>query len=163
MEVIKSPNESLHEATNHWFEKTINELAADHLTYETNTINPQTKELYEKMATGKKDELMLHFTENLQQYYFREILNKFFTELFVVRKSQKPNKMAFDYKGKQIMIWVEIPDDNEKMEDDIFMAEAMSNYNFSNTGFNLSATIVEHSDHLDIPPHYVNFVFQKVS
>jgi hypothetical protein len=163
MEVIKSPNESLHEATTNWFEKTISELAADHLTYETKTIDPHTKELYEKMATGKKDELMLHFTENLKQYYFREILNKFFTELFIVRKSQKPNKMAFDYKGKQIMIWVEIPDDNEKMENDIFMAEATSNYNFSNTGFNLSATIVEDSDHLDTPPHYVNFEFQKVS
>jgi len=163
MEVIKSPNESLHEATKHWFEKTINELAADQLTYETNTIHPQAKEIYERMATGKIDEVMLQMTETLQQYYFKEILGKFFNELFNVRKSKKPNKLAFDYKGKQIMIWVEIPDNDEKMEDNIFMAEAKANYNFSNTGFNLSATIVEESDHLEIPPHYVNFEFQKVS
>lgn len=163
MEVIKESNKSLQDATNNWFEKTINELAADQLTYETNTIRPQTKEMYERMATGKIDEVMLQLTESLQQYYFREILGRFFNELFNVRKSKKPNKLAFDYKGKQIMIWVEIPDDDQKMEDTIFMAEATANYNFRNTGFNLSATLVEESDHLEIPPHYVNFEFQKIS
>ncbi|MDR7132054.1 hypothetical protein J2X69_004420 [Algoriphagus sp. 4150] len=149
-------------ATNDWFEKTIVGLSADQLTYETKTLDPQSREFYEQIATGNLSELMQKMTVNMQQYYFKEIINAFFTELFTIRKSKKPKKLAFDYKGKQIMIWVEIPENDEKMEDDIFLSEATANYKFSNTGFNLSATIVEDSDKLPIPPHYINFEFQKV-
>lgn len=148
--------------TSDWFEKTIVSLAADQMTYETNTLDPKSRDFYEKIATGEISELMQGIAQKMQQYYFREIIQSFFTEFFIVRKSEKPKKLAFDYKGKQIMVWAEIPENNEKMENDIFMSEAIANHQFRDTGFNLSITVVEDCDNLSIPPHYVNFEFKKI-
>lgn len=89
-----------------------------------------------------------------QKYYFTKILGEFFHVLLDQRKSKIPNKVAFHHKGKQIMGWFEIPNGDEQMEDNIFIAEAFVNSKFSNTDFSISATVVEEEDVLDVPGHY---------
>jgi hypothetical protein len=65
-----------------------------------------------------------------------------------------PKKIAFNHKGKQIMAWFEISNGDEIIEDNIFIAEAIVNSNFENSGFSISATVVEEEDNLEIPGHY---------
>lgn len=152
---------SIKEKTSDWFEKTIHDLSADKLTYETSTLNSESKGFYEIMASGDVEVLMETVSSTMQKYFFTELIRSFINELFMVRKSSHPKKLAFDYKGKQIMIWVEIPFNDEKMEDNIFLSEAVVNYKFINSGFNISTTIVEDSDRLAIPPHYINFEMER--
>ena len=66
-----------------------------------------------------------------------------------------PIKLAFNHFGHEILVWAVIEDDNEDMEDGLFRAETVINAKHSDTNYALSTTILEESDNLDIPNHYV--------
>lgn len=153
--VIDKP--SIPQATSDWFAKSIHELETDKISYEKDIIDPKAKAMYEAFATMQIDEVMAAMSQTTQKYHFSALIRSFLKELIGVRKAGFPKKLAFDYKGKQVMVWIEISDNDEEMEDKIFLSEAVINHQFENTGFNLSATVVESSDNLPIPPHYVPF------
>lgn len=154
MNAVEKENPSIRDKTESWFSELIHSIEVKKLTYEQDTISHEEKSLYEAMATKNQDQILSDMVMVTQRYYFTKLINEFFKELFGVRKSKEPLKIAFDHKGKQIMTWLEIPNGDEQMEDNIFLAEAVVNSNFAKTGFSISATVVEEQDGLAIPGHY---------
>ena len=59
-----------------------------------------------------------------------------------------------DLSDASVLVWAEIADDDELMEDQLRLAQAKINAQYSQYGFYLSSTIVEESDCMPIPSHY---------
>lgn len=91
---------------------------------------------------------------SVRNNFAKKIISEFFHVLLDQRKSEMPNKVAFHHKGKQIIGWFEIPNGDEQMEDNIFIAEAFVNSKFSNSGFIISSIVVEEEHRFDIPEYY---------
>lgn len=154
MNAVEKENPSIRDKTENWFSEFIHSLEVKKLNYQQDMINPDDKKFYEGLATKTNDQFYEDMVVFTQKYYFTRLINDFFQHLFVVRKSKAPTKIAFDHKGKQIMTWLEIPTGDEEMEDNIFIAEATVNSIFAETGFSISATVVEEEDGLSVPGHY---------
>ena len=65
-----------------------------------------------------------------------------------------PDKIAFELSNYKVLVWAEIDMDDETTEQELILAEAITNANYSKYGLYISTTIVEKQDNLDIPPHY---------
>lgn len=154
MSAVEKHTSSIRDKTENWFNDFIHSLEVKKLTYSANTLSKDDQSFFEGMATKSNDQLLEDMLITTQKYYFTIILGEFFNMLFEKRKSNMPNKIGLDHKGKQIMAWFEIPNDDEQLEDTIFIAEAVVNSKFANTGFSISATVVEEEDRLEIPGHY---------
>ena len=53
-----------------------------------------------------------------------------------------------------VLVWAEINDDDEQMEDKLILSEAKINAKYHLYGFDMESTIVETSDKLPVPNHY---------
>lgn len=145
---------SVKEVTSNWFGEYIHSLELKKLQYEGDMMPEEEKKMMENIANQDIEELMGGVVSKAQIFYFKKIINAFLRDLILKRKANIPKKLAFDHKGQQVMIWVEIPDNSEDQEDKIFLAEAKVNAMFDQTGFSLSVTVVETSDCLEVPSHY---------
>ena len=56
--------------------------------------------------------------------------------------------------NSKLLVWSEIEDNDEDMEDALLIAEAKVNGKYQKDGFYINSTIVEKSDNLSIPNHY---------
>ena len=109
-------------------------------TFYTNIINQDfdaTNKILRVQSTG---------------YFIAKIVNCYLNELY----SHKffPQKLAFDFSDAKILVWAQIPSDNEDFENALILAEAEANAKYADNGFYISSTIVEDGDNLPIPPHY---------
>lgn len=154
MSAIEKKKFSVKEKTENWFNDFIHSLEVKKLTYSSNTLRKEDQYFFEGLATKGQDQLLEDMLITSQKYYFTKIISEFFKVLLIQKKSRMPKKVAFNHKGKQIMAWFEIEDGDEIVEDNIFIAEAIVNSNFENSGFSISATFVEEDDKLEIPGHY---------
>ncbi len=155
MSAIEKDSSSVKEKTENWFNDFIHSLEVKKLTYSSNTLSKEDQSFFEGMATKNHDLLLENMLVSIQKYYFTKILSEFFQILLVQKESGMPKKVAFNHKGKQIMAWLETPNGDEQQEDNIFIAEAVVNSKFANTGFSISATVVEEEDNLEVPGHYL--------
>lgn len=154
MSAIEKHTSTIKEKTEGWFNEFIHSLEVKKLTYSSNALSKEDQSFFESMATKSNDQLLEDMLITTQKHYFTKILGEFFHVMLEQRKSNMPNKVALDHKGKQIMAWFEIPNGDEQLEDNIFIAEAVVNSKFSKTGFSISATVVEQEDRLNVPGHY---------
>lgn len=146
--------------TKDWFEDTINSLGLDKMLYETGTLMPQKKRLYEDIASDSV-KAMAEMGKVSRQYYFSEIIVDFFTVLFQEKQSDVPFKIAMDYKDREVRMWLEIPDEDEILEDNIYLSEAKVNYKFESSGYGMSVTVVEKSDCINVPSHYITLKMNR--
>jgi hypothetical protein len=154
MPTIEKKDFSVKEKTENWFTDFIHSLEVKKLTYSSNTLKKEDQFFFEGLATKSQDQLLEDMMITSQKFYFTKIISEFFNVLLNQKKSRMPKKIAFNHKGKQIMAWFEISNGDEIIEDNIFIAEAIVNSNFENSGFSISATVVEEEDNLEIPGHY---------
>lgn len=146
--------------TKDWFEDTINSLGLDKMLYETGTLMPQKKRLYEDIASDSV-KAMAEMGKVSRQYYFSEIIVDFFTVLFQEKQSDVPFKIAMDYKDREVRMWLEIPDEDEILEDNIYLSEAKVNYKYESSGYGMSVTVVEKSDCINVPSHYITLKMNR--
>ena len=89
----------------------------------------------------------------VSQLVISEMLRQYFTTLNQNVKVLK--KLAFELSDSKILVWAEISEDDENIEDALLLAEAKVNGEFSKAGFRLLTTIVEDCDELKVPEDYV--------
>lgn len=142
--------ENQQEGIEQWFDELIGELKSHELQLKTGTASEELKNFYEKIMGGEFEDVFQQQRIAAQRYFVKKIILEFLEEL----GDQRPQKIAFDYNDSEILVWAEIATDDEAMEDHILSAEASINAKYHPYGFDISTTIVEKEDQLEIPNHY---------
>lgn len=135
-----------------WFETFIDDLKTDHMLLSQGVAGEEKRNLYTalmqkdaiKLAENSRKFSTMIFVKSLVEDYIKELKNQ----------DKLPLKLALGLSDSKILVWSEIEDNNEEMEDALIMAEARVNGKYYNHGFYVNSTIIEKSDNLDIPPHY---------
>ena len=111
------------------------------------------------MISGKEDEVFKKIRFEASQLLIERVIKSFIAELSS-RKSL-PEKLAFALTPSTIMVWAEINDDDERVEDGILLSESKANAFAKQYDFALDTMIVEKCDGLEIPSHYYPIHIRK--
>lgn len=133
-----------------WFDELIGQLKSHQVQLETGTAREEVKDFYDKMMDGELEDVFQQQRLTAQRYFVQKIIVEFLSLL----GNKKPHKLAFDYNDSEILVWAEIANDDEAMEDHLLAAEASINAKYHPYGFDISITIVEEDDQMEIPNHY---------
>lgn len=138
-----------------WFDKVVGDLRTDQLCLETGIADQESRTVYKALITGEETSLHSMLRSSSSFYFTKSILIEYLKNLEI--KKDEPFKLSFDYTDAKVLVWAEIEDDDEVMEDRLIIAQAKTNAKFYEYGFSISTTIVEKGDRITKPPHYTNF------
>lgn len=110
------------------------------------------KHMYNTFANGSAAEINALGRNTSTVFFIGGILNEY-VEIVKAKKIQLC-KLAFDFSDSKVLVWAEVAEDDETSMDQLILAEAKINANYSKYGFHLSTTVVETSDNMPIPIPY---------
>jgi hypothetical protein len=139
-----------------WFADFIQELTVKKIAYFTQTMSDAEARHFEFLSTANEEEIFNH-TRELSKIYFSK---KIIVEYVKLIRSIPTRTLAFDLSGSEILVWIEIDNNREDIERALILAEASVNAEFYKIGFRIDSVIVEESDHLKIPSHYLTLQTQ---
>lgn len=137
-----------------WFDEFIAKILTHKLLLDTDIADAQTKFFYEMAMSGNDDGLALSSLMSSNQHFIKKIVLEY---LKSVSKEDLPVKLGLDLNGSEILVWAQIADADTSTEDRLLLLEAEVNGKYHEFGFDLTTTIVENSDGMTMPSHYVNF------
>lgn len=152
MPIAQSTEHQLNEQMRAWFDAFMNHLRVDRMSLGTNTATAEKQSFYQRMATANAADLALTSRTQSSQYFLGRLILDYVQEL--AQRQVEPRQLAMDFSDASVLVWAEIDDDDEPMEDQLRLAQAKINAQYSQYGFYLSSTIVEKSDCMVIPSHY---------
>lgn len=85
-------------------------------------------------------------------------IQKAFKEFIVALKSEKDakiKKLAVETSGSKLLVWAEVEDDDRASLRSILYADSVANLKIDELGYSISTTVVETSDEVPVPSHYV--------
>ncbi|MFA6056761.1 MAG: hypothetical protein WC756_01080 [Taibaiella sp.] len=139
-----------------WFDNLLDDVTSairtDQLMMETDTASKSTISFYDALFSKNDAELMKQFNTLYSKVVIRELLFGYIDELKSIKKL--PKRLAMDLSEGKILVWAEINEDDEEVENALLLTEAKLNAKFAGKGLHLSSFIVEESDHFPIPNHY---------
>lgn len=135
-----------------WFENLIADIRVDQIQIEAGVADTDKAEFYRNLMSGKQDEVFKKIRFEASQLLIERVVKTFIAEL----SSRKcfPEKLAFALTPSTIMVWAEINDDDDRVEDGILLSESKVNAFAKQYDFALDTMIVEKSDKLEVPSHY---------
>jgi hypothetical protein len=136
-----------------WFGNLISTLRIDQLKLETGTADEGTKTFYHHAIAGNYEEVLKSVRKDVTKGIISTVVIKFLKELN--EREAIANKLAFCLTPAKVRVWVEINDDDEVLEDKILLAEAKVNVYAREFDMSIDTMIVEESDRLGIPAHYI--------
>ncbi len=147
-------NQSQESATEAWFDSMVANLRYDQTLFENEILEGNKKKVYDAMISGDEDFIHNYARQTSSTFFITNMVEAYFKEL--IKTKAKPSKIALELSNSKILVWAEIVEDDELMEDALILAEAKINAFFSKYGFHISSTIVDDSDSLEVPEHYRN-------
>jgi hypothetical protein len=142
-----------------WFENLVEHLQVDKVAMELGIADPQKSALYENAISGNQNALLKSLRNQANEYFIERIVKSFIAE--ISQRKALPLKLAFSLSPSTILAWVEIKENDEKTEDQILLAEAKVNSIARDYNFSIDTMIVEDSDKLPLPPHYIEVKFKN--
>lgn len=139
-----------------WFSDVIDHIKVDHFMISTDTAPAEKKEFYTNLIHGNTEVIMGNLRDGSSQYFIARILGDYINALKAT--NNLPLKLAMGLSDSKILVWAEINDDDDAMEDALLIAEAKVNGKYVKNGFFINSTIIEKSDNLPIPPHYQTLI-----
>jgi hypothetical protein len=136
-----------------WFDNFVATLRVHKMQLDTYTASNEIRKMYDVFFSGNTDNMASMSKNNAQRHFVSKMLVDYVG--FISKNS--PLKLAFDFNDSNVLVWAEIPDDDELMERILIMAEAKINAKYHDFGFDMTTTLVETRDYLSIPNHYVSF------
>lgn len=133
-----------------WFDEFIAAIRTHQLQLETDTASEGLKKMYDIAIHGTSNQLAELSKVSANQHFIKKIIVSYIKEV----EDKMPKKLAFDLDDSEVLVWAEITDDKDEMEDFLLLAEAKVNAEFHKYGYDLTSTIVEERDNLSIPNHY---------
>jgi hypothetical protein len=152
MDTINQNSNTIDNQIKDWFDNIVATLRKDEVLYETGMLDQEAKEIYDAFLSGNEPDIAYMAHSQAKMYFLKNMFFAYLSEL--KRRNAIPLKLAFDISKSKLLVWAEIEDDNERMEDELILAEAKVHYKYYPYGYSISSTIVEKSDNLQIPPHY---------
>ena len=138
---------------NTWFDEFIAMIKTHELQLETNTATEDIKKFYDIITNGSDNQLAELNKETANQHFIKKIIVSYLNEI----QQKKPLKLAFDLDDSEVLVWAEIENDDDEIENFLLLAEANVNADFHRYEYDLTSTIVEKRDGLSIPNHYSTF------
>lgn len=135
-----------------WFGDFISQIKVDHLLMTNEIAPPATKKFYDAIINGDEGSVVSQMRNTSSSYFIKKILVEYVKEL--TDNGHLPLRLAFGLSDSKLLVWSEIEDDNEDMENALLIAEAKVNGAYQKNGFYISSTIIEKSDNLSVPAHY---------
>jgi len=136
-----------------WFAEFIQALSVKKIAYSSQAMTDEESRQYEFFATASEADIINRAREGSDIYFSKKIVVEYLKEIHAIPK----RKLAFDLSGSEILVWIETENDNEDIEKQLILAEAKINAEFYRYGYRIDSMIVEESDHLSVPTHYVTF------
>ncbi|MCB9032422.1 MAG: hypothetical protein H6553_01140 [Chitinophagales bacterium] len=139
-----------------WFDDLINQLHIDHLQLSTKTADADKENFYQNLISNNVDGMLDSMNKDRMQYYISNILFSYSKELFIrLQNNIDKIKIAVDYSSTKLLVWSEIPSENEAYyEDALLLSEAKVSAIYFDRGFSISSTIVSKEDNIKIPTQY---------
>lgn len=140
-----------------FFGRFIHHVKTDHLMIEKGVASQETKEFYDTMSSGNIDSILQKTMEDVNHFYYRNIINTFLDLTDSFKESIK--NVSFDISGTKILVWAVIKDqsDYDDVEHKLIMSEAKVNAEFYDKGYHMDVTFVEEEDNIPTPPHYFQY------
>lgn len=135
-----------------WFTGIVGRLEADHFMLKENVASEDTTQHYAPFINEDEDQIYTSSKMASSIYFIKKMLNDYINEL--QNRNVKLNQLALDLSRSKILVWAEVADDDENAINQLILAEAKTNSNCYNTGFDIATTVVEASDMIAVPPHY---------
>lgn len=136
-----------------WFENLIFGMKTDEIPFQPMMTDENTRALYQHIIAGDDGTIFKNIRREATQVLVKNIIHKFLHE--VIDRNALPDTLAFSLTPTTILVWAEIDDDNEALEDNILMAEAKTNAYARQFNLAIETLVVEKSDLLSIPDHYI--------
>ncbi|MDP2541614.1 hypothetical protein CSC81_09865 [Tenacibaculum discolor] len=135
-----------------WFDEMVANLRYDQTLFDNDIIGEEKKKIYSAMINGDSDFVHSYARRTSSTHFISNIIDSYFKEL--LKSKSKPKSLALELSNSKILVWAEIKEDDELMEDTLILAEAKINAEYSKYGFHISSTIVEDCDNFTIPARY---------
>lgn len=139
-----------------WFSDMIDDLRVDHFMLQTDSATKEKKDLYNAFLLKDNNKIFSNMRSNSSQYFISSLVVDYLNELKAAGKN--PLKLALGISDSKILVWSEIDDNDEEMENLLLITEAKVNGKYHPKGFYINSTIIEKSDNLNIPPHYQTII-----
>lgn len=139
-----------------WFENFIDDIKTDHMILSSGVADEEKKSLYKAIMNNDGLELAKTSRKLSSMVFIKALVQEYMKELS--NQKNLPLKLALGLSDSKILVWSEIEDDNEEMEEALLVAEAKVNGKYYNQGFYINSTIIEASDNLNVPPHYQKII-----
>lgn len=136
-----------------WFENLIYGIKTDQLPSRSVMEDENTKALYQHIIADDDSTFFTNIRREATQVLVKNVILKFLHE--VIERNALPDRLAFAHTPTTILVWAEIDDDNEALEDNILLAETKTNAYARQFDLAIETLIVEKSDLLRIPDHYI--------
>jgi hypothetical protein len=149
----KKGTEVSQEQIDSWFAEFIHGIKVDKLTIETATASKETANLYLNAITGNVREVVKTMRSVSNKYFIEQVTLAFINEM--VKRNAKPKRLAFSLTPSTILVWAEIKDDDQNVQDQLILTEAKVNSEFKDAHFALDVMVVEESDKIKVPRHYI--------
>jgi hypothetical protein len=133
-----------------WFENFIAAVRTHQLQLETNTAPNDLKKAYSVFMHGSDNDLAMLNRVTANKHFIQKIILEYMNRV----RERMPQKLAFDLNGNEVLVWAEIKNDDEELEDFLLMAEAEVNAQYHKYGYDITSTIVEQRDNLNVPNHF---------
>lgn len=142
-----------------WFENfisSINEgIKEDKKELEDGDASPEKRNLYQSLITGDMVSAASISRNAMSQILFKNIIIDYLNILPLEKIKASIKKLAFDLSTNKVLIWTEIKDNDEEVENELIRAESRINAKYySKSGICIDSTIIEEGDKLSVPPHY---------
>lgn len=141
-----------HQDTNQWFDEMVSNLKVDQLLMQADVLEQNKKEVYEAMISGNHEFMHDYARKTSSAFFIKNLIDSYFIEL--VERRAIPNRLALELSNSKVLVWAEINNDDDDMEDALILTAAKINNKFSKYGLHITSTIVEEDDNLIIPKHY---------
>ena len=132
-----------------WFDDYIRDLRVRQLSLETGTADAKTTSFFDAAMEGD----LIKMSQMVREMSHSTIIKQIIFD-YIALIGNLPLKLAFDLSRSEVLVWAEIKENEEELEDKLIMAEAKINAKFHNRGFDLTTMIVEENEYLSIPNHY---------
>lgn len=145
-------NRSKSKGTKEWFDSVVSSLRVDQLALEEGVATDEKTDFYHSMIHGSAMDHLRQGSEIFHGEVTLMVLKNYLQGLAPI--ATKLTSLAFDFTGTKLLVWAEIKEEDEAVEDHLILLEARLNVEHSEVNFGVSTTIVEEVDSFPIPDHY---------
>ena len=147
-----TPSQLSDSSIDNWFSGLVDTLKADHFMLKQKVASKDKEAMYKAFITGDEASILSNARKSTTQLFVRRLVLEYLSEL--ANYEYRPLKLALGLSDSKILVWAEVNDGDEEMENLLLLTEAKINNKYLKDGFFINSTIIEKSDNLNIPPHY---------